>query len=164
MTPTVSDPDDTLADFNRYRGELAERMGITIIEATPERLVATMPVEGNRQPYGLLHGGASVALAETAGSMAAMLSPGARGRAAVGIEINATHHRAATAGLVTAVCVPVATGRTLATYDIRITDADGRPVCTARLTCLLRERPPAGADAAAFPGPAAERGPETVGG
>jgi len=125
-------------------GELAERLGIQIVELSAERVVATMPVAGNRQPYGLLHGGASVALAETVGSVAAVCLPAARGRVAVGIEISATHHRAATDGLVTAVCVPISTGRTLATFDIRITDEAGRAVCTSRLTCLLRDAPPAG--------------------
>jgi uncharacterized protein (TIGR00369 family) len=118
-------------------------MGIVLTEATPDRVVATMPVEGNRQPYGLLHGGASVTLAETVGSMAAMLTAGA-GRAAVGVEISATHHRAATSGTVTAVATRLHAGRSVATFDIRITDEQGRPVCTSRLTCMILDQPPAG--------------------
>ena len=123
-------------------GELAETMGIEITEASPERLVARMPVAGNRQPYGLLHGGASVVLAETLGSFGAALHAGPE-RIAVGIEISATHHRSATSGHVTGTATPVSLGRTLATYEIVIVDDEGRRVCTSRLTCLLRDRPSA---------------------
>jgi uncharacterized protein (TIGR00369 family) len=134
---------ELLAQLNTHRGELAEKLGIELLEATPERVVGRMPVEGNRQPYGLLHGGASVALAETVGSIAAMLSAGP-GRAAVGLDINATHHRALTAGTVTGVATRIHGGRSAAMFDIRITDEQGRPVCTSRLTCMLRDQPPAG--------------------
>jgi len=123
-------------------GELAETMGIEITEASPERLVGRMPVAGNRQPYGLLHGGASVVLAETLGSFGAALHAGPE-RIAVGIEISATHHRSATSGHVTGTATPVSLGRTLATYEIVIVDDEGRRVCTSRLTCLLRDRPSA---------------------
>jgi len=129
--------------LNVHGGELAEKLGIELIEATPERVVATMPVEGNRQPYGLLHGGASAALAETVGSIGAMLNAGP-GRAAVGLDLNATHHRAMTSGVVTGVATRLHAGRSAAMFDIRITDERGRPVCTCRLTCLLRNQPPAG--------------------
>jgi uncharacterized protein (TIGR00369 family) len=118
-------------------GALAGRMGIEFTEATPERLVATMPVEGNTQPYGLLHGGASCVLAETLGSVGSALHAGPDARV-VGVEINATHHRAARAGVVTGVATPVHLGRTLATYEIVITDEDGGRVCTSRLTCLIK--------------------------
>jgi len=123
-------------------GELAETMGIEITEASPERLVARMPVAGNRQPYGLLHGGASVVLAETLGSFGAALHAGPE-RIAVGIEISATHHRSATSGHVTGTATPISLGRTIATYEIVIVDDEGRRVCTSRLTCLLRDRPSA---------------------
>ncbi|HLU71072.1 MAG TPA: hotdog fold thioesterase [Nonomuraea sp.] len=119
-------------------GALPERMGIEFVEATPERVVARMPVEGNTQPYGLLHGGASVVLAETIGSTGAALHAGP-GRIAVGVEINATHHRSATSGYVTGVATRLHGGRTLASYDIEITDDEGRRVCTSRLTCMLRD-------------------------
>lgn len=119
-------------------GALGERMGIVIVEASPERVVATMPVEGNTQPFGLLHGGASVVLAETLGSVGAHLQAGP-GRMAVGIEVNATHHRAARTGTVTGVATGVALGRTLASYDVIITDDVGRRLCTSRITCLLRD-------------------------
>jgi 1,4-dihydroxy-2-naphthoyl-CoA hydrolase len=119
-------------------GELNEKLGVVIVEATPERVVATMPVEGNRQPYGLLHGGASVALAESLGStLAALNCP--PDRSAVGIEIGATHHRSALSGLVTAVATPLNVGRTLVTSDIVVRDDQDRRVCTVRLTCMLRE-------------------------
>jgi uncharacterized protein (TIGR00369 family) len=121
-------------------GELGETMGIEILEARPERMVGRMPVAGNRQPYGLLHGGANVVLAETLGSMAAALHGGPE-KVPVGIEVSAAHHRSATSGHVTGVAEPISLGRTLATYEIVITDDEGNRTCTARLTCLLRDRP-----------------------
>ncbi|HUZ56785.1 MAG TPA: hotdog fold thioesterase [Streptosporangiaceae bacterium] len=130
-----------------YPETLAHRMGIKITEASAQRVVGIMPVEGNTQPYGLLHGGASCVLAETLGSTGAALHAG-RDRFTVGIEINATHHRAAAAGQVTGVATQVHAGRTLATYDIVITDDNGRRVCTARLSCLLRDAVPGGGAAA----------------
>ncbi|MCB5166768.1 hotdog fold thioesterase [Streptomyces bambusae] len=119
-------------------GHLGNRMGIQILEAAPDRVVGTMPVEGNTQPYGLLHGGASAVLAETLGSVGAMLHGGHR-KIAVGLDLNCTHHRAARSGLVTGTATPLHRGRSTATYEIAITDEDGRRVCTARLTCMLRE-------------------------
>jgi uncharacterized protein (TIGR00369 family) len=126
-----------------YPETLAARMGVRITEASAERVVGTMPVQGNTQPYGLLHGGASCVLAETIGSTGAALHAG-RHRFAVGIEISATHHRAASEGVVTGVATQVHAGRTLATYDIVISDDQGRRVCTARLSCLLRDAVPGG--------------------
>jgi uncharacterized protein (TIGR00369 family) len=118
---------------------MAERMGITVLEASPERVLGTMPVEGNTQPYGLLHGGASCVLAETLGSVGAALHAAAtHGGIAVGVDINATHHRSARSGLVTGVATPLHLGGTTATYEIVITDERGARICTARLTCLLR--------------------------
>jgi uncharacterized protein (TIGR00369 family) len=100
-----------------------------------------MPVDGNTQPFGLLHGGASCALAESLGSVGASMHAAVTfGGYAVGIEISATHHRSARAGLVTGVATPLHLGGTVATYDIVITDDAGDRVCTARLTCLLRRR------------------------
>ena len=121
-------------------GELAETMGIEITEASAQRLVGRMPVAGNRQPFGLLHGGASVVLAESLGSIAAALHGGPE-KAPVGIEISATHHRSATSGHVTGTATAISLGRTLATYEIVIVDDEDRRICTARLTCLLRDRP-----------------------
>ena len=120
-------------------GTLADRMGIKILSASASRVVATMPVDGNTQPHGLLHGGASCVLAETIGSLGAFLHAGA-GRAVVGIEISATHHRGVREGEVTAVATLVHGGRTLACYDVAVTDADGHRLCTSRLTCLIRDQ------------------------
>jgi 1,4-dihydroxy-2-naphthoyl-CoA hydrolase len=122
-------------------GTLAHRMGIKILSATGTEVTATMPVAGNAQPFGLLHGGASCVLAETIGSLGAALHAGLD-RVVVGIEISATHHRGARDGEVTAVATLAHGGRTLATYDIVITDTAGRRVCTSRLTCLIRDRVP----------------------
>ena len=119
------------------RGELAEKLGIEITEFTPERVVATMPVAGNRQPFGLLHGGASAALAETMGSFHGSLVGG--GKAPLGIDLNCTHHRSATDGLVTAVSTPIHVGRTICTFDIVINDEQERRICSARLTVMLRD-------------------------
>jgi 1,4-dihydroxy-2-naphthoyl-CoA hydrolase len=120
-------------------GALGERMGVTVTEASPERVVGTMPVEGNTQPYGLLHGGASCVLAETLGSIGAVMHGQTVDRAyAVGVDISATHHKAVRSGIVTGVATPAHLGRTMTTYEIVITDEAGDRVCTARLTCLLR--------------------------
>jgi 1,4-dihydroxy-2-naphthoyl-CoA hydrolase len=132
---------DDLARLNTGQ-TLANRMGITITEASAARVVGTMPVAGNTQPYGLLHGGASCVLAETLGSVGAALHAGLD-RFTVGIEISASHHRAAATGQVTGVATRIHGGRTLATYEIVITDDSGRRVCTARLSCLLRDAVPA---------------------
>ena len=137
--------ESTLRIMEAYRtaskDTLADRMGISIVEASAERVVGTMPVAGNTQPYGLLHGGASCVLAETLGSLGAALHAGPD-RVTVGIEISATHHRATTAGQVTGVATRLHGGRTVATYEIVISDGAGRRVCTSRLTCLLTDRVP----------------------
>lgn len=124
-------------------GTLAQRMGMEVLEIGAQRTVGRMPVAGNTQPYGLLHGGASAALAETVGSLAAVAHAG-EGRIAVGVDLNATHHRAVREGHVTAVATPLGLGRSVATYEIVVTDDQDRRVCTARLTCALRDRPPGG--------------------
>jgi 1,4-dihydroxy-2-naphthoyl-CoA hydrolase len=122
---------------------LATRMGIEITGWQPDRVVGTMPVKGNLQPYGLLHGGANAVLAETLGSLCAVLNAG-WDKAVVGLELSCTHHRAATKGVVTGVSTPLHIGRTTAAVEIVITDDQGRRTCTARLTCLVLERPPGG--------------------
>ena|ERR1019366_4861302 len=122
-------------------GTLGEKMGIEFLEVTTERVVARMPVSGNTQPFGLLHGGASVVLAETLGSIGAMMHAG-EGRIAVGLDINATHHRAARAGFVTGTATALSLGNTLACYEDIITDEDGNRVCTSRITCLIRAQVP----------------------
>jgi uncharacterized protein (TIGR00369 family) len=116
---------------------LDEKLGIEIVDWDPDRLVARMPVEGNTQPFGLLHGGATCALVEAVGSYAAALGAGPGGQV-VGIELNASYHRAATAGHVTAVCRPARRGRTLATFLIEVTDDSGQLTASARLSCMVR--------------------------
>lgn len=120
---------------------LVDRMGMEILETGAERTVARMPVAGNTQPYGLLHGGASAALAETVASIASAMHAG-EGRVAVGVDLNATHHRAVRDGWVTAVATPLSLGRSVASYEVVVSDDEGRRVCTARLTCALRDLPP----------------------
>ena len=127
---------DFLARLPHGMGTLNEKMGIELLELSAERVVATMPVEGNQQPYGLLHGGASVVLAESLGSIGSGIHAWPD-RLSVGVDINATHHRAATSGLVTGVATAVHLGRTSASYEIVITDERGKRVCTSRLTCAL---------------------------
>jgi uncharacterized protein (TIGR00369 family) len=121
-------------------GRLGERMGLVITHAAPEKVVGTLPVEGNTQPYGLLHGGASAVLAETLGSVGAMLHGGPT-RIAVGVDLNCTHHRGLSSGTVTGTATPLHLGRSTATYQIAVTDEQDRRVCSARLTCLLRDAP-----------------------
>ncbi|MDA2965149.1 MAG: hotdog fold thioesterase [Actinomycetota bacterium] len=123
----------------RGSGALDKKMGIEIIEASPERLVATMPVEGNTQPIGLLHGGANVVLAESLGSSGTQLHAGAD-RKIVGVDINATHHKSATSGIVTAVATAISLGRTLCSYNVEIKNEKGERTCTARITCLILDQ------------------------
>lgn len=133
---------DQLVEHMRSNGgALNERMGIALTEVEPDRIVGTMPVEGNTQPYGLLHGGASAALAETVGSVAAALHAG-EGRIAVGVDLNATHHRGVRSGHVTGEATALSLGRSVAAYEIVVRDDEGARVCTARLTCVLRDRAP----------------------
>ena len=120
----------------RGSGALDKKMGIEILEASPQRLVARMPVEGNTQPIGLLHGGANVVLAESLGSIGTQLHAGVD-RKIVGVDINATHHRSATSGYVTAVATANSLGKTLCSYNIEITNEAGERTCTARITCLI---------------------------
>lgn len=134
-------PEEAVAAVNGFRGALAESMGIVITEVSPALVAATMPVAGNTQPFGLLHGGASAVLAETVGSIAAGVH-GGPDRAPVGVSLHCTHHKAAREGSVHAAAVPVRLGRTLTTHAISITDDAGDLVCSATLTCLLRQAAP----------------------
>ena len=132
-TPSI---EEFVAAMPQGMGRLNESMGIELTEISAERVVATMPVEGNTQPYGLLHGGASVVLAETLGSVGSAIH-GYPDRLSVGVDINATHHRAVTGGTVTGVATAVHLGRTMASYEVVITDERGKRVCTSRITCAL---------------------------
>ena len=123
----------------RGLGALAEKMGIQLLELSAERAVATMPVSGNTQPLGLLHGGAHVVLAESLGSFAANVHAHPWGYA-VGIELNATHHSSITQGLVTGTCVAIKLGKTLTSHEISMTDESGRLLSTVRITNFIRPR------------------------
>lgn len=145
MEPDIDSPSPTPwitpEELNANNGALGDRMGIHFTEVGYDQVVATMPVEGNTQPYGILHGGASVVLAESVGSMMAVLVAGP-GRAAVGMTITAIHHRPASSGAVTATGTLLQKGRTTASIAIAITDDEGRRVCSCTLLCQLRDAPP----------------------
>ncbi|SEP20663.1 PaaI family thioesterase [Amycolatopsis saalfeldensis] len=121
--------------------QLNDKIGLKLLEVTPQRVVGTIPVEGNLQPYGLLHGGANATLAESIGSTVAALNAGPD-RAAMGLELSCTHHRAVRSGTVTGVATPLHVGRGTITVEIVLTDDEGRRTCTARLTCVVRDKPP----------------------
>lgn len=121
-------------------GELDRKMGVEVLEQSPERVVATMPVEGNRQSLGLLHGGAMVAIAEAVGSWAAVIHASTMGKVAVGVDINATHHVSGLSGMVTATATAIRLGRTLTSHEVVLTDDEGRRLCTARITNAIVEK------------------------
>ncbi len=134
------DPVDLDALNAAARDTLIAHLGIVFTEAGPDWLRATMPVDARTlQPYGLLHGGASVVLAETLGSSAGNLCVGPD-RICVGLEINANHLRAARAGTVTGTARPLHVGRATQVWEIRIEDAAGKPVCVSRLTLAVIAR------------------------
>ncbi|MDQ3402043.1 MAG: hotdog fold thioesterase [Actinomycetota bacterium] len=136
-SPEQTDAADWVNDAGAHT--LAGRLGIRFLTATAERVVATMPVEGNGQLQGMLHGGASAALAETLGSIGAALHAG-EGRLALGVDINATHHRPVRDGVVTGIATPLMLGRESATYEVVINDENGTRVCTARITCAIQRK------------------------
>lgn len=138
LVPKDLDPELFARLVDTGGGQLAQKMGIEFLELSAEKSVATMPVEGNRQVIGLLHGGAHVVLAESLGSISAAIHAGP-GRIAVGIEINASHSRSVTEGHVTATCEAVSLGRTLATHQITIRDERGRTLSTVRMTNYLKD-------------------------
>ena len=123
----------------RGLGDLAEKMGIKLLELSAERAVATMPVSGNTQPLGVLHGGAHVVLGESLGSFAANVWA-YPDKFAVGIEVNASHSRSATEGIVTGTCVAINLGKTLTVHEISITDESGKLLSTVRITNFLRDK------------------------
>ncbi len=117
---------------------LVDTLEIKFLEASPEKVIATMPVQPKvHQPFGLLHGGASVALAETVASTGAFLSVVEQGMAAVGLEINANHLRGVREGLVTATATPIHKGRTTHVWHIEIKDENGKMVCISRCTLAI---------------------------
>nr|WP_307812171.1 hotdog fold thioesterase [Lacisediminihabitans changchengi] len=141
MTTFPADLDPELVErlVTTGGGSLARKMGIEFLELSAEHSVATMPVDGNTQVIGLLHGGAHVVLGESLGSVSSAIHAGP-GRYAVGIEINATHSRSVTEGIVTGTCTALVLGRTLATHEIVMRDEQGRRLSTVRMTNMLRDR------------------------
>ena len=136
------DPIPLLADLRGVaRRGLGDALGIALVELTPQRVVATMPVDDRtRQPFGILHGGASVALAETVASLGAAANIDREKLIAVGLEINANHLRTKSEGMLTATATPIHLGRTTHVWDIRIVDEDDRPVCVSRCTMAVRPK------------------------
>jgi 1,4-dihydroxy-2-naphthoyl-CoA hydrolase len=143
MTQPAPDADATARLIRQPQdvGALASKMGIVFHELSPERSVATMPAEGNTQPYGVVHGGAYVVLAESLGSMSANVHAGPD-RVAFGIELNASHSRSTSSGTVTGTCTAIHLGGTLTTHEIVLTDDEGRRLSTVRITNIIRERTP----------------------
>jgi uncharacterized protein (TIGR00369 family) len=135
-SPTMTQPNFLEIVRERGSGALDKKMGIEILEASPEKMVGRMPVEGNTQPIGLLHGGANVVLAESLGSIGTQLHAGPT-RRIVGVDINATHHKSATSGFVTGVATAVSLGKTLCVYEVVITNDQGQRTCSARITCMI---------------------------
>ncbi len=138
-SPSLSEAARTFLEA-RGGGELATRMGIEILELSPERSVATMPADGNRQPVGVIHGGAYCVLGESLGSMSATMHAQPDGYA-VGVDINATHTRSVTDGIVTGVCTAIHLGRSTTVHEIAISDEEGRRVSTIRITNFIKRIP-----------------------
>jgi uncharacterized protein (TIGR00369 family) len=119
-------------------GTLMETLGLEFLESGPDRVVARIPVKGNTQPYGVLHGGATAALCETVASFGAALAAGPD-KIVMGVELNVNHIRAVRDGYVTATGTPLHLGRTTAVWDMRVHDDDGRLVAVSRLTVAIRD-------------------------
>jgi 1,4-dihydroxy-2-naphthoyl-CoA hydrolase len=135
VTP-IHDRQDLPAEYAELNSALDTKMGFELLALTPERVIGRMPVAGNTQPYGLWHGGASCVLAETLASLGSFMYAQPE-RISVGVDINATHHRSVTAGWVTGTATALRLGRTVASYEIVITNDASERVCTARVTCQL---------------------------
>jgi uncharacterized protein (TIGR00369 family) len=139
---SAATPISLLADLRSLatRG-LADALGIDVVELTATRVIATMPVDNRtKQPFGILHGGASLALAETVASLGATANVDRAEFVAVGLEINANHIRAKSEGMVTATATPIHIGKTTHVWDVRIIDEDERPVCVSRCTLAIRPK------------------------
>ena len=135
MTP-IDDRHHIPAEYAELKSALDSKMGFELLSLTAERVVGRMPVTGNTQPFGLWHGGASCVLAETLASLGSFMHAQPE-RISVGVDINATHHRSVTAGWVTGTATALQLGKSVASYEIVITDDAGKRVCTARVTCQL---------------------------
>ncbi|MCC3371574.1 hotdog fold thioesterase [Cohnella sp. REN36] len=127
-----------LEDQEQYQKTMFGVLGMRITELTPDRVTATMPVcDATRQYFGVLHGGASVALAETVASVATYAQIDRETHVAVGLEINANHVRGKRDGIVTAIGTPLHKGRTTMVWDIRIVDEQERLICVSRCTVAI---------------------------
>lgn len=129
-------------DWRELHSPLDAKLGLELLDVSPQRAVGRMPVEGNTQPFGLWHGGATGVLAETLGSVAATTYAATLGKSAVGVDLNATHHRSVRSGWVTGTATALSLGSRVAAYQIELVDDDGRRIATARLTCHLVEGTP----------------------
>nr|WP_246380519.1 hotdog fold thioesterase [Paeniglutamicibacter cryotolerans] len=118
-------------------GELDLKMGIKIVEESVQKVVATMPVEGNRQSFGLLHGGASLAVGEAVGSWAAVKHASTMGKSAVGVDVSATHHKGAREGTITITATPISLGRRMTSHQVVLQNEAGERLCTMRITNLV---------------------------
>jgi uncharacterized protein (TIGR00369 family) len=121
-------------------GSLDNKLGIVVLEESAQRVVATMPVHGNTQSFGLLHGGASMAFGEALGSWAAVIHASSLGKMAVGVDISGTHHRGARDGVVTGVATAIQLGKTVTSHEVVITDEAGARLCTVRITNLIVDK------------------------
>lgn len=136
--PTAPTPENSIDGVWQIAlGELDEKMGVKIIEESVDKVVATMPVEGNRQSFGLLHGGASLAVGEAVGSWAAVKHASTMGKSAVGVDVSATHHKSAREGLITITATPISLGRRMASHQVIIENEAGQRLCTMRITNLI---------------------------
>jgi len=135
VTSTADRP-NIPAEYAEMHSALDTKMGFELLTLTPERVVGRMPVDGNTQPFGLWHGGASCVLAETLASLGSFMHAQPE-KISVGVDINATHHRSVTSGWVTGTATALQLGKSIASYEIVITDDAGKRVCTARVTCQL---------------------------
>jgi 1,4-dihydroxy-2-naphthoyl-CoA hydrolase len=135
VTP-IRDRQDIPAEYAELHSALDTKMGFELLALTPDRVVGRMPVEGNTQPFGLWHGGASCVLAETLASLGSFMHAQPE-KISVGVDINATHHRSVTAGWVIGTATALHLGKTIASYEVVITDDSGKRICTARVTCQL---------------------------
>ncbi len=118
-------------------GALDDKLGIEVLSQSADQVVTRMPVAGNTQSLGRLHGGATAALAEATGSWAAMIHASTMGKVCVGVDLNITHHRGPRGDTVTATATALHRGRRTATYEIRVADGAGGLVATARITNLI---------------------------
>lgn len=138
-------PENNRAILEKLRANatrnLADTLGIELRELSPERVIATMPVdERTRQPFGILHGGASVALAETLASLGGTMNIDIERFSVVGVEINANHIRAKRDGVVTGTGIPIHVGRSTQVWEVRIVDEEERPICVSRCTLAVVPR------------------------